>query len=169
MFVSLPESVDVGRSVATQRRFEGSLPLSAFARLQPSLVDTQGEVAFALEFGRGAYGGSCVTVRIETGLPLLCQRTLKRFLFAVSIHQRLGIIAREEDEAALPADYEALLATDGQVKPLEVIEDELIMALPLIAVDPESEGSAVQGWDQEGGGEGQQTSPFSVLKQWKSR
>ena len=54
--------------------------------------------------------------------------------------QRLGLIREEADEASLPEGYEALLVPeDGQLKPLDLVEDELVLAVPLVPVAPGSE------------------------------
>lgn len=139
MSASLPETVDAWRMVTARRSFAGSLPLASLHRLAPSLAGTQGEVRYALQFDRDALGTAFIGVQAEAVLPLTCQRTLEVFGLPVRIDSRLGIIAREEDEVALPPGYEPLLSADGQVNPAEVIEDELILALPVVPLKPGSD------------------------------
>lgn len=130
--------------VAARRGFEGRLPLSSMPRLGEALLDTEGEVAFALDFDRDALKVPYVELRIDAALPLLCQRTLQRFLLPVQVVQRLGLLAADAEEAAeaaLPPGYEALqVAEDGALRPLELVEDELILAVPVVPVMPGSEG-----------------------------
>ena len=65
---------------------------------------------------------------------------MQRFLLPVHLQQRLGLIRDEADEAALPPEYEALLVpADGMLRPTELVEDELILALPVVPVSPEAE------------------------------
>ena len=109
MSADLPEILDAWRMVAARRGVEGRLPLSALTRLRDSLVDTQGEVRFALDFDRDSLRVPYVELRIDAELPLTCQRTLQRFLLPVNIVQRLGLIRDEAEEAALPPGYEPLL------------------------------------------------------------
>lgn len=141
MPVNVPEMLDVWRMVAARRGFEGTFPLSALERVRDLLIDTQGEVSFSLQFDSDpllklAY----VELRIDAELPLECQRSLQRFLFPVHIVQRLGLIRDEADEAALPAEYEALLAPeDGMLRALDLVEDELVLAVPAIPTDPRSD------------------------------
>jgi uncharacterized protein len=141
MSVNVPEIVDVWRMVAARRSFEGRVPLSSLTRVQDLLFDTEGEVDFALQFDsdpllKVAYA----ELRIDTALPLECQRSLQRFLLPVHVVQRLGLIRDEADEAALPPDYEALLVPeDGMLRPLDLVEDELVLAVPAVPVDPESD------------------------------
>jgi uncharacterized protein len=65
---------------------------------------------------------------------------MDRFLLPVRIVQRLGLIRDEADEAALPEGYEPLLVpVDGELRTAELVEDELILAVPVVPVKPGSE------------------------------
>lgn len=140
MSANLPEMLDAWRMVTARRGVEGRLPLSALTRLRDSLLDTEGEVRFALDFDRDELQVPYVELRIEAGLPLVCQRSLERFLLPVNIVQRLGLIRDEADEAALPPGYEPLLVPeDGELRTAELVEDELILAVPVVPVKPGSE------------------------------
>ena len=148
--------------VAARRHFEGRLPLVAMARLRDLLADTGGEVRFSLEFGQDALQVSFAELRLEAGLPLVCQRSLQRFLQPVELVQRYGLIRDEADEAALPLGYEALLVPDdGDLRPAELVEDELILAVPLVPVMPGSE-SVERDWPVSSDEEAR-TRPFAVL------
>ena len=126
--------------VAARRLFEGTLPLSAMSRLAGSLADTEGSCAFTLEFGQDTLKVPFVELTIDAGLPLLCQRSLQRFVLPVKSVQRLGLIRDEADEAALPPGYEALLVPeDGQLRPADLVEDELVLAVPVVPLSPEGE------------------------------
>lgn len=140
MSAELPEILDAWRMVAARREFKGSVALASLPRLRDALTDAEGDVSFVLGFDSDTMQVPHLELRIEAELPLQCQRSLQRFLFPVLIEQRLGLIRDEEDEAALPEGYEPLLvAADGALRPLDLVEDELILALPLIPVKPGSE------------------------------
>lgn len=137
MSAPLPESVDAWRMVTQRRCFEGTLPLAQLPRLASALADAAGECRYELEFGRDAFDVGFLEIRAQAGLPLTCQRTLERFVLPVSTVQRLGLVRDEGDEAALPPEYEPVLPdADGNLRPRELIEDELILALPLVPVKP---------------------------------
>jgi uncharacterized protein len=141
MSVNVPEMLDVWRMVAARRSFEGRLPLSELERVRGLLFDTEGEVRFALQFDSDSLLKlPYVELRIDAELPLECQRSLQRFLFPVHMVQRLGLIRDEADEAALPAEYEALLVPeDGMLRALDLVEDELVLAVPAVPMNPESD------------------------------
>lgn len=162
MSTALPERVDVARQVQARRTYEGSLPLASMHRLRDSLAADGGEVRYAIEFGKDAFGISFVALRVEAGLPLVCQRTLDVFVLPVAIDQRLGLIAREEQEASLPEGYEPLLVPDGQLDLAGVVEDELILALPVVPLKP---GAPLDWSDAPAGAavEEERPNPFAVL------
>src|SRR4249919_3285978 len=106
MSATLPPVLDAWRMVAARRYFEGELPLSAFKRLKDSLTDSEGVCRYRIEFGRGELDLPFVEIRAETHLPMLCQRSLERYLQPVSVLQRLGLITDEAQEAELPEGTE---------------------------------------------------------------
>lgn len=137
----MPELVDAWRMVAGRMRLDGRLPLASFTRLRDLLADAEGDdVICSIEFGRDVLEQPFALLRIEAGLPLVCQRTLQRFVWPLEVEQRLGLIRDEAEEAALLPDYESLLLeSDGALSPVALVEDELILAIPAIPVAPGSE------------------------------
>ncbi|MGY0611989.1 MULTISPECIES: YceD family protein [unclassified Luteimonas] len=173
MSVDVPEVVDAWRMVAARREFVGRLPLSALPRLREALADDEGEVAYTVSFDRDSLQVPYVELGIEARLPLLCQRTLQRFVFPVSLVQRLGLLRSGDDEgeaaeAALPPGYEALVvADDGAIRPIDLVEDELILAVPVVPVSPGSE-SVERDWPVAADEEAQ-INPFAALSALKKK
>jgi len=158
--------------LAARRSFEGSVPLASMPRLADALEQPDGDCMFSLAFDRGELDVPYVEVRAQAGLPLLCQRSLQRFVLPVSVVQRLAMVREEGQEDALPEGYEALvLDADGAIRPLDLVEDELILAIPVVPVDPESE--PVEGtWPASSQGDGEKDgatreNPFAVLANLK--
>lgn len=152
--------------VAARREFEGRIPLAAMTRLRDGLLDCDGEARFELVFATDALKLPFAELRIEAELPLECQRSLRRFLFPVRLVQRLGLIREEADEAALPPDYEALLVEpDGMLRPADLVEDELILALPVVPMSPDAE--AVEQTFLPTAEETARANPFAALAGWK--
>ena len=150
--------------VQARRSFQGRLPLATLKRLATSLASTEGEIDYELDFDKDEFGISRVHVRATAALPLICQRTLEKFPFPVEVDARLGLIVHEDDESGLPPGYEPLLVDQAGLRPADVIEDELILALPLVPVKPgtqEIEREWVQGGEREVEAK---PNPFAVLK-----
>jgi uncharacterized protein len=131
--------VGAERMVAGRRSFEGVLPVAELPRLAAALAKDSGEVAYNLDFEQGQLGDPELHVRLAARLTLECQRTLQPFEWPVEVDTRLGLLASEEDAVALPELCEPLLLEHGTLQPRKVIEDELLLALPLVPVKPGSE------------------------------
>lgn len=157
--------------VSARRSFEGTLPIAAMSRLCEALASTDGTAQFELDFGRDNLGTDYLDVRAQASLSLVCQRTLEPFVLPVVVNTRLGLIRQERDEAGLPPDCEPLLvAEDGRLNPADVIEDELLLALPLIPVNPDSslpDEVTSHEPEQDSTGEGRSENPFAVLRELK--
>ena len=154
--------------VAAQRVFEGALPLASMDRLKGALVDTEGSAQVTAEFGTDMLRIPFVELRIDAKLPLECQRSLQRFVHPVQIVQRLGLIRDEAGEDALPEGYEALLVGEnGLLRPAELVEDELILAVPVVPVAPGTD-AVERDWaaSEE---EVQRASPFAALGALKDK
>ncbi|SFW31635.1 YceD family protein [Luteibacter sp. UNCMF366Tsu5.1] len=167
MSVTLPSSVDAWREVRARRSFQGQLPVSAFSRLGEVIASTEGDVTYALDFGRDEFGIAYVAVRAKADLTLICQRSLEPFQMPVEVDARLGLIVEESEEASLPPGYEALLVEqDGKLDPVATIEDELLLALPLVPVNPDYElPDDVKGSDEEDTASQEKSeNPFAALR-----
>ena len=168
--MSLPAYVDAWRMVEERRIFEGSVPVAGFKRLRDLLADSHGDATYRLEFARNELGGASLLLDVSAPLTLVCQRTLEPFVLPVVVHARLGLIAHEREEAALAPGFEPLLVdADGRIDPAAAIEDELVLAVPLVPVSPDSK------WPEEGRGSGPSSAPgdedkpnpFAVLRELK--
>ena len=171
--MGLPESVDVMRMVTARRIFAGRLALSTMSRLAASLADTVGEVEYEVEFDRDEQAQAYLQLKVDASLPLICQRTLERFELLVHIRQRLGVIRREQDEARLPEGYEPmLLPADGGLRIADAIEDELILAVPVVPMSDKGLLPQDVVW-QDAEPELEQSpgsaSPFAVLSRLKQQ
>jgi len=171
MSVALPERLDASRMVQARRSFEGKLPIASFQRLRGSLAavengaKVEGEARYELEFGKDELGVAYLAVRVDADLPLTCQRTLEVYRQPVHVDQRLGLIGEESEEAALPPGYEPLLIPDGLVNPADVIEDELILALPVVPLKP----GAPLDWHDGSEEETSEPNPFADLARLKKK
>ncbi len=157
--------------VSARRSFQGTLSIAAMGRLGEVLADASGDVVYTLDFGRDELGTAYMAVHVDAPLTLLCQRTLEPFVLPVSLDTRLGLIRDDREEAALPPGYEPLLVVDDRVHPAAVMEDELLLAVPLVPVSPQSE------WPEEGResaapdapADSAENNPFAVLRELKRK
>jgi uncharacterized protein len=163
----LPERIDVWRAAAQRKIFAGRLRGGQLPRLAGLLAAEDDELAFSLEFGSESLAGPFVEVLIEGALTLTCQRTLRPYRHPVALRVRLGLIREEREEAALLPGYEPLLVpADGAIVPRDILEDELMLAMPLIPRDPAAGGEERVVFGEEDAPAPE--NPFAVLKRLRS-
>jgi uncharacterized protein len=80
---------------------------------------------------------------------------------------RLAIVANEKQAELVSGDREPMLVTDGQLFLMDLIEDELILALPIIPRHPEGECPRDESQGGEEGGQRAAENPFAVLRSLK--
>lgn len=157
--------------VTARRSFEGTLPIASMARLRELLASPEGSVEYALEFGRDSFGISYIDVHAKADLTVICQRSLEPFVLPLVVQARLGLIKLERDEAGLSPDCEPLLVPeDGRLNPADVIEDEMLLALPLVPINPDSSvPDEVSGHapEEDFSSDERSENPFAVLRELK--
>ena len=117
-----------------------TIPLGKLLRLSEYLDDTQGQAEVCLSFTRDEAGHCVIKGSAKAGVSMLCQRCLEPVLIPLSLDMELKV-AEDEREAerisagsADPLDkLEIVICEDGQLDLLSLIEDELIMSLPIVA------------------------------------
>jgi uncharacterized metal-binding protein YceD (DUF177 family) len=68
----------------------------------------------------------------RTTVPAVCQRCLTVFDLPLAIRHRL-VLGTDEDASEAPAEYEFWEVQGDTVRPVDIIDEALVMALPLSA------------------------------------
>ncbi len=130
----LPDLIDPWRAVDAGAEFEGALPLSGLPRLAESLRETAGEVGYRLAFARDLEGRGNLRGEIVARLVLTCQRCLGAMEWDVTAPLDLALISGLGEARLLPEELDPLLVSEASIRLLDLIEDELLLALPQIAM-----------------------------------
>jgi DUF177 domain-containing protein len=167
MLNRLPEQVEPLRLAEVGRAFRGEVAVSRLTRLAPDLRSRAGAIQVELHFGRDERCLYALTGSIQGTLELTCQRCLEPVAVPLDIRLKLGIVASEDDAERLPEGYEVLLAGRDPIVLSELVEDEIILALPLI---PRHSDAAHCGMQREEAARlEQKISPFAVLEELKHK
>jgi len=164
----LPEFIEPLRLAELGRVLRGHLSLSRFRRLAQILSAADGEAEVMLEFGTDERGRPQVTGTVKAELELICQRCLESMRLPVVAEVRLGLVSSEAEEDQLAPGFEAVPVGEGPVSVADIVEDELILGLPLVPMHPQTQCGAVEEYALDVG-EGAQApeSPFAVLASLK--
>ncbi len=166
----LPVEVDPFRLAEARRLLQGDIPLAQMKRLLPLLASDTGTVRVSLEFGIDSMDVVHLVGNIQADLALICQRCLEPMAWPLQLDLALAFIHPDEDEAGIPGPYEPYVVETLPIRLTDMIEDEIILALPSIPRHEMTECSASQ-WIQDEAtaakesaeGEKQTDNPFSVL------
>jgi uncharacterized protein len=100
-------------------------------RILPDSAGSQRARA-ALSFGK-EHGAEVARVRVEAELPLRCERCMGEVLWPVDAQTTLALVASLAAAELAPAGLEPVLAAEGRVVLRDLVEEELLLALPLVA------------------------------------
>jgi len=142
----LPEHIEPLRLARSQRLMQGRLPLSRMPRLVAVLDDTTGDVDVELEFDVDKSGIAWMKGHLTCTLPLSCQRCMQTLLMPVDTTFKLAMIESETEIERLGEEYEPLLLDDSLVSVAELVEDELLLSLPIV---PKHETESCHATDYE--------------------
>jgi uncharacterized protein len=166
MAPGLPDRVDCAHLADDAVELGRVYPLGDMPRLRDLLADVSGSVHAKFAFEKLAAGRAGATVAIEATPQLLCQRCLQGFEFAAAGSSKIEF-AGGGDAAAADSEREIYAMEDGRVSLRELAEEELLLALPAVALHPPH--ACGRAPDYAAGGEMQDTSgdrtrPFSALQ-----
>jgi uncharacterized protein len=128
----LPIQVDPVRLAENASDLHGKLLVKNMSRLCTSLLGTDGEVDVAIKFGVDRQGVRNIEGHVKAELTLQCQRCLEPFTYEVVSDFTYGMVNAEDDAKALPASYDPVLIKDGSLNIQDMIEEELIVNLPIV-------------------------------------
>jgi len=125
---------------------EGSVPVSRLTRFREMLARQSGDVHLQLAFSRGAQNRTHLSGILNTTVDLICQNCLAPFSLSLDCDIRFVIVENEADLNELEEGVEGFLADGREVRLAELIEDELILAVPMIPrhIDEECPGNNYQ-------------------------
>jgi len=121
---------DLDALAAREAILSGEIELRQLTRLREILHSDRGSIEASLKFHRLDTRSVSVDLTFETDLELVCQRCLEPIVRRVSEQVSLRLLESENSEIA--SKQEAVVLTEGKLKPATLIEDELIVSLPII-------------------------------------
>ena len=134
MIDHLPDRLDVCAMAEAGCSLRGRIRLASLERVLPLVESSEGEFAVQLELGKDEDGTRYLSGSIRGMLILQCQRCLEPMEFPLHVKFLLGLVHDQEQAQCLTERYEPLLVTQEPVRIAEVVEDEILLALPIAAL-----------------------------------
>ncbi|MPY26294.1 23S rRNA accumulation protein YceD [Shewanella psychropiezotolerans] len=171
--VKIPVSIDPIRAASSQLSFEGLIPGKQLKRLNELSAGDCSDVTVSLQCGEDLQGIVYLNGKAVTELTLICQRCMTLFTTEVTVDFSFSPCGNEAEIDELPDAYDPIESNEiGEVRLHQLIEDELIVAMPLIPMHVSE--SCGQGDQDIVVGEiepsqEERPNPFAVLEKLKSK
>ncbi len=165
----IPEQIDPFRYAEQDLRIDGQVKIADMPRLCAHLSASHDAAVTDLHFGVDEQGVTFVEGSVQATLVLQCQRCMEPYQCEIMSHFALGVVKSLDEANALPSHYEPVMTLEGQLALRDLIEDELILNLPIIPRH-EPENCRVKlpladaGWK-----DGEPINPFQVLASLKGK
>ena len=108
----------------------GELAINELTRVIDLLHSAVGSVRAALKFRQRRDGWIAVELDLKASVELVCQRCLEPFRHDLA--ERVDVVVAGALRAAVPDGFEPFELEEGRLQPARLIEDELIVAIPLV-------------------------------------
>lgn len=131
MFKELPAFIDPKHLAFQGTNLKGVVALAKMSRLKNLLCDTQGKAQIDWLFALDDKHRPTINGRVQAQMALFCQCCLQPMLYPISVQVALLVLTDEQDDES--AGYEPIILNDTKVSLVKLIEDELILAVPIMA------------------------------------
>lgn len=130
----IPDRLDPWRYADLGKLVSGVYRLDSLPRLRQCLAGTDGEAEFDLRFERDGERRATMRGTIRARLVLECQRCLEAVALPVETDAAVAFVEGIEQAGRLPDSLDPCLVEEGRVMLRDLIEDELLLMLPQVAM-----------------------------------
>lgn len=168
--VKIPITVEPSKAAQRQLSYSGVLQLEELSRFEQVVLDKTGEVAVNIHCKHDEQGLTVLSGQLSTHVNLVCQRCNEKLGLDLQqdfVYSPVGMDAQSEH---LPEDYDVIeLDENGEVNLRQLIEDELILAIPIVPLHDEAACQFIEQPKSFGkvAEESEKPNPFEILKQLK--
>ncbi len=173
----LPVQIDPIRLAVARQQLYGEIEISRFTRLNELLTSNEGVVKVQFDFDVDTGNVHCVTGTLVAELSLCCQRCLQPMKWQLNTDVALAFVAHEHQIDELVVGYEPYLIESTPLMLSDMIEDEILLALPQVPMHDESmckpavkvnrPAEQDEAQDNTSKASGKRKNPFAMLADFK--
>jgi len=169
----VPDFINPIRAAEGGYVIAGRLAFARMKRLLEVVANAEGTAEVALNFAIDGQGIPNVRGQISAVLELTCQRCLETMKIPVTVKISLGIVGSENEAKRLPEQYDPVVMHGEQLLIAEMVEDEILLALPAIPRHDPADCAAAERaekvrQDRAGESDASAANPFAVLAKLKT-
>jgi len=168
----LPRTLDARKAAARGVAVSGALEPLNLPRFCGLLASETGVIEAELAFSRDDEDRAVVAVKFRAEVAVICQRCLQQMPLAIAGDNSLVFVWTDEQAKHLPRHLEPLIVPEEGCNLWELVEDELILAMPAFSYHDSDTCkqvlSAYNGPAPEKEEGEKKPNPFDVLAQLKA-
>lgn len=163
--MTIPAKVSAARAIAHSERHEGELAIKLLPRLVEMLPDSAARLQVVLEAG-DIRGCPRLRGRIKGTLPLVCRRCGKPYDWSMDANVDLRLVRSDSEERQAMTDSEPYRVEHDELALREIVEEEVLLALPLLprCESCETMVAAMPEVEAAPAAEPRRDNPFAALK-----
>ncbi|MGC1510668.1 hypothetical protein FT643_00915 [Ketobacter sp. MCCC 1A13808] len=162
----LPTTIKPVKLARKEGKLVGYMPLKQLTALVADCATDDGRVeadlALHMNGARPEIHGTA-----KAALQLVCQRCLEPVEVEIDIKVALGVAQTEEQVNQMPGDLEPFMLEEEEIPLASLLEQELILALPIVAYHEKCKPFPYEGSDGGEAEASEKPNPFAVLEQLK--
>lgn len=164
---SMPGFVDPYKMAKKQQALQGTVAVASMLRVTKLLASDDGELAYSLLFDVDADDCCYISGKLEGKLLMNCQRCLQDFWHEIDCSFKVSPVPNDEAAKELASDYEPVIIEDAKLDPAELLEEELILVMPIVAMHHLNDKSCKETAKILEDKVQESTNPFRVLQELK--
>jgi len=129
----LPHTINVKKLTEQEVLLKGELPVGKLTRVLEAVYSAEGIVQIELAFRKDKQRIRVAEGKVSCSVNLLCQRCMNPLEHDLEVDFKLAFVYTEEQADQLPETYEPVMMEDDYVQLVDLIEDDLILGLPIVA------------------------------------
>lgn len=163
----LPEYLDLIQKAKFAAEVRGFWPISKLQRLSELLLEDSGNLQAELKFNKDGRL-RLIDGNVSAEIKVTCQRCMQPMTLSLNTDFKLGLISNEAQAEGLPEGYEPYLIEGDSENIPHMLEEELLLAMPLVAMHEQDCSEFLQQQKQrqqdEVDPQEEKPNPFSSLK-----
>jgi len=165
-----PQRVDPRKLANQGVDLSGQITPDQCTRLVDAVVKIVAPITVLLAFGRNESGRRVVTGSATAEVAVACQRCLEPIPVALAAELAVVIVWSDDQARSLPKGDDAWIVEENSADIIALVEEELLLALPIVSYHPGDECSITTGFGVDSELDTKQASrknPFEILGQLK--
>ena len=118
--------------VGTETAIDFKIPLAELPRVSHELISKEGEASGRVSFSK-AQGQAVADLTVHAEPEVVCQRCMMAMRWPVNVSSRIALVSDYDAADRVPEGFEVFLVEAASVSVRDLVDEEVMLALPHVA------------------------------------